>query len=390
MSASSPDETLNPDKSGLDPARQQKAKAYARTRRYLGAAEILLSGGLLLVLIFSGLAAEWGGQITLSTIPGAVLYFVILALAYRIVSIPLDYYQGYILPRRYGLLTQKLTGWLADEIKSGLLGLGLGAGVVALLYWFIVSYTALWWLLSWGMMVLLSVVLTGLAPLILVPLFFKMKPLPEADLKQRLDSLAKRANFSPPLAGGIYLIELSSRGNIANAGLMGAGKTKRIVLSDTLLARYSAPEIETITAHELGHHCNRDTTRLLVIQAAVWLVGFFVISLALPPITTFFGFRGLTDIAAFPLLALVFALFGLLVMPVMNSYRRKIETEADGYALRLTDSPETFASAMAKLTDQNLGEAQPDPWVERLTYDHPSYYRRLEHARAYATAKTSV
>ncbi|MBI2829778.1 MAG: M48 family metallopeptidase [Chloroflexi bacterium] len=382
MNVSSPSDGIFQEPT-IDPARQQKAKEYARNRRYVEAAEILLSGILLFILIFSGLSAELSGRIRLSSVFGAGLYFVILSVAYRIVTIPFDYYQGFVLPRRYGLLTQKLTSWLADEIKGGLLSLVLGAGMVLLLYWFITSYSSLWWLLSWGMIVSLSLTLTGLAPVVIVPLFFKMKPLPDTDLKQRLEELAKRANFN---IGGIYLIELSSRGNIANAGLMGTGKTKRIVLSDTLLQRYSEPEIEIVTAHELGHHLNRDTIRLLVIHSAIWLVVFFAVGLVLPAATTLFGFRGLMDIAAFPLLVLTVALFALLVMPVINGYRRKIEADADDYALRLTNNPEIFASAMAKLTDQNLSEAQPNPWIERLTYDHPSYHRRMEHARAYATA----
>ncbi|GAI42334.1 unnamed protein product, partial [marine sediment metagenome] len=170
---------------------------------------------------------------------------------YGVLSAPLSYYRGFVLPHRYGLSIQTLGGWLGDEAKSGVLSLLFGTGIVAAVYWFITSFPQIWWLLTWGIVVLLSLILTTLAPILIVPLFFKMKSLDDEELKLRLEKLAQRAGSR---VRGIYTIELSSKGTTANAALMGLGNTKRIALSDTLLQQYSPPEIETITAHELGHH----------------------------------------------------------------------------------------------------------------------------------------
>jgi len=366
----------------LDPLRQEKAKKYAKARRCLGFSGLGLAGALLLLLVFSGLSARLTGLFTLPVVAAATTYFVILMVIYRVLLVPLDYYRGFVLPHRYGLSTQKFTGWLADEAKAEVLSLALGAGTVAAIYWFITSFPLMWWLLGWGVIVLLGVILTNLAPIIIVPLFFKMKPLSDADLKPKLEQLARRAEAR---VVGIYSLELSSKRTTANAALMGLGNTKRIVLSDTLLQQYSLPEIEIIVAHELGHHRHSDIFRLLVTQSAIWLIGFYVTDLALKASVVPLGFNSISDVTALPLLMLIFGAFGLLVTPLINSYSRHLEAAADEYALKLTDSPKSFINAMTRLTDQNLAVAQPNHWVELLTYDHPSYHKRVEHARYYST-----
>ena len=364
----------------LNQARQEQAREYAKAGRRLVFGDLALAGALLLLLVFSGFSLRLTGLLTLPIVPAASIYFVILMVGYGVLSAPLSYYGGFVLPHRYGLSIQTFGGWLGDKAKSGVLSLIFGAGIVAAVYWFITSFPQTWWLLGWGIVVLLSSILTTLAPIFIVPLFFKMKPLDDNELKLRLEKLAQRAGTR---VRGIYTIELSSKGTTANAALMGLGNTKRIALSDTLLQQYSPPEIEIITAHELGHHRHGDTLRLLVIQSAILLVGFYVANLALKASVLPLGFNGISDIAALPLLMLIFAAFSLVVIPLLNSYTRHLEMVADDYALRLTDNPKSFIDAMTKLTDQNLAEAQPSRWVELLIYDHPSYHRRVEHARYY-------
>jgi STE24 endopeptidase len=366
----------------LNQLRQEKAKEYAKARQRLFLADLVVGGILLLLLVFSGLSLRLAGLLTLPVVPAVTIYFIILIVGYGVLSAPLSYYRGFVLSRRYGLSTQRFASWLSDQAKAGILSLVLGAGLVAVVYWFITSFPSTWWLLSWGIVVIFSLILTNLAPIIIVPLFFKMKPLGDADLKLRLEQLSQRAQIK---VHGIYVIELSSKGTTANAALMGLGNTRRIALSDTLLQQYSPSEIEIITAHELGHHLHGDTFRLLVIHTAIWLIGFYVVDLTLKSGVVPLGFSGISDIAALPLLMLIVAAFSLLVAPVVNTYSRRLEMAADEYALRLTDDPKSFITTMTKLTDQNLAEAQPSRWVELLIYDHPSYTRRVEHAHYYST-----
>lgn len=366
----------------LDQARQEKAKEYAKLGRRLAVSELALVGILLLLLVFSGLSQRLTTLFTLPIVPAATLYLAMLMTAYGVLSAPLSYYLGFVLPHRYGLSIQKFTDWLGDQIKAKGLVLTLGAGIVAVVYWFITSFPLTWWLLSWGMVVLLSLILTNLAPIIIVPLFLKMKPLSDTDLSLRLEQLAQRAKTN---VRGVYTLEMSTKGTTANAALMGLANTRRIVLSDTLLQQYSPPEIEVIAAHELGHHRHGDIPRSFVIQSAMWLIGFYIADLALKAGVITLSFNGISDIAALPLLILIMAAFSLLITPLLNTYHRHLEAAADEYALRLTDDPKSFITTMTKLTDQNLSEAQPSRWVELLMYDHPSYNKRVEHARYYST-----
>lgn len=370
----------------LDEARQQKAKEYAVIRRRLFFGELALVAALLLLLVFGGISQRLTALLTLPAIPGTALYLVLLLAAYGVLTAPLDYYSGFVLPKRYGLSIQKFVSWLGDAAKAKGLSLSLGTGGVALVYWFITSFPATWWLLSWVAVVLFGILFTYIAPILIVPLFLKMKPLADDELRLRLEQLAERARTR---VRGIYSIEFSKKGTTANAALMGLGSTRRIVLSDTLLQKYPPPEIESVLAHELGHHRHRDIFRLFAVQSAIWLIGFYVANIVLRAGVKAFGYNGMSDVAALPLLMLVAAAFGLLFSPLLNTFGRQVESAADEYALRLTDDPRSFADAMAKLTDQNLAEAQPPRWVELLIYDHPSYQNRLEHAKYYSANRVN-
>lgn len=370
----------------LDPERQEKAKEYARLKRRLSLVDLTLAGGLLGLLIFSGLSTRLVGSLALPPVPAASLYFLFLMVAYGVLLAPLGYYRGLVLPRRYGLSLQKLTGWLGDTMKAGVLAGVLGTGIVAAVYWFMSSLPQIWWLLAWGLVVLVSLMLTMLVPVLIVPIFFKMEPLADKELKKRLERLSQQAKIE---VGGIYTVEFSSKGTTANAALMGVAKTKRIVLSDTLLSWYSPMEIEVIMAHELGHQRHRDIFRLFVVQSALLLIGFYITNLILKAAIAPPGFSSISDVAALPLLMLIFGVVSLLLAPLTNSFSRQLEAAADGYALSLTDDPGSFISSMTKLTDQNLAEAQPSRWVELLLWDHPSYHRRLEHASYYIAHKSN-
>ena len=382
MSDSSLDKS--PTEPILNSERQQQAKQYARSGRYLTCAELALSGALLALLVFGGFSTRLTEYLDLPVVPAAIIYFIVLITAYRVLTAPLGYYRGYVLPRHYGLSHQSLAGWLSDLLKAAILMLLLGVAIVAVVYWSIIVQPQIWWLLTWGFMVLISLILSVLAPVLLVPMFFKMKPLADGELRQRLERLAERAGVE---VGGIYKIEFSSKSTTANAALMGMGRTKRIVLSDTLLDKYFPEEIEVIMAHEVGHTRHRDMLRLFVFQSAMLLLAFYATGLILEASIVPLGFSGLSDVSALPLLVLIFGAVSLLLSPVVTGYTRRIETEADGYALELTDDPASFISAMTRLTDQNLAEAEPGRWVELLLYDHPSYRSRVAHSRGYSELK---
>ncbi len=367
-----------------DPERQRQAGEYARIRRYLGGSDLALVAITLAVLVFGGLSARLVGDVSLPAVAAAVIYLIILVAAYGLLSAPLGYYRGLVLPRRYGLSHQSFTDWLADLLKAGALAAVLACGMVAAIYWLMTVLPDAWWLAAWGLVVLVSLVLSVLAPVIIIPIFFKMKPLADGELRQRLERLAERAGVA---VGGIYDIEFSRKGTTANAAMMGAGRTKRIVLSDTLLDQYSLPEIEVVMAHEMGHNRHRDMLRLFVFQAAILLLVFYATSRIFEVSIGPLGYSGPADVAALPLLILIFGVTSMLLSLVATGYGRRIEAAADAYALELTGDPDSFISAMTRLTDQNLAEAEPNRWLEILFHDHPSYRSRVNMARYYAARR---
>ena len=358
-----------------DPARQQKAREYSKLSRRLLFFELGIGAILLLALLFTGVSARLVSFLPFASPWSAALYLLILVSGYGIIVAPLGYYQDFVLPHRYGLSTQNVLGWLKDKAKSLPLGLLLGLCLVTVIYWLMERLPSLWWLAVGLIMFLLTLFLTWLAPTLLISLFFKLEPLKEGELKERLANLASRAKVD---VKDVFSMNLSSKATTANAMLSGWGKSRRVIISDTLLQSYSFDEIEVTLAHELGHHIHHDIPKLMLIRTVAFLLAFYLTSLALMAGVVLFSFHGISDVAGFPWLVLVLAVFMLLLQPLLNWYNRRIELAADEAALKLSNNPQTFIGLMTKLTDQNLIEAEPGKWTKILFYDHPTYNERVK------------
>jgi STE24 endopeptidase len=236
----------------------------------------------------------------------------------------------------------------------------------------------------WAGLILLffNIILANLAPVLLLPLFYKFVPLEEdhADLVTRLIDLADRAGTR---VRGVYKFDMSRRTKAANAAITGLGNTRRIILGDTLLNEFSDDEIETVLAHELGHQVHHDIPIGILVESVITLGGLYLASLVLQWGVVVFGFDGVSDVAAMPLFVLVVGFYGLVTMPLGNAYSRQRERLADEYALRAIGKVEAYASALTRLANQNLAEADPEPWVESLLYSHPALSKRIAMAENY-------
>ena len=358
-----------------DPARQQKAREYARLLRRGSLIKLGIGLVLLLALIFTPASTTLARLLAFPSPWSAALYLLILAAGYAVIMAPLDYYYGFVLSHRYGLSKQNLTGWLRDKVKAAGLELLLGLCLVIILYWLLGHLPVLWWLVAAVIMFLVSLILTWLTPTFLIPLFFKLKPLEEGQLKEKLLNLAGKAGVD---IAECLTMDLSSKATTANAMLSGWGKSRRIIFSDTLLRGYSSDEIEVTLAHELGHRLHHDIPKLIGIQTATFLLAFYLANLALRAGVVLFSFQGISDIAGLPWLILVLAMLVLALQPVLNWYSRRIERAADETALALSNNPQAFIALMTKLTDQNLTESEPSRWTKLLFYDHPTYNERVE------------
>jgi STE24 endopeptidase len=373
-----------PPETPIDNDRQAKARRYASIRRRLSVLELVFSAALMSVLVFTGLSRYLSGFLDLPVVLSALCYFLLLMMVYSLITAPLSYYAGLVLPRRYGLSRQNFKDWLADSLKSGVLSLALGIIIVAAVYW-LMSVSSLWWLWAWVITMIISVLLSGLAPLVILPLFYKTRPLDDGELRDRLLELAAKAGLD---INGIYAVEFSAKTSTANAALMGVGRPRRILLSDTLLDSYTTEEILTVMGHEMGHQRHRDTLRLFVFQGLILLLTFYLAAALMGALAPELGYGGITDTAALPLLIMIIAVLGFITAPLLAAFTRYIERQADLYTLRLTDMPDAFISAMSRLTDQNLAEAEPPRWVEVLMDDHPSYRQRLDMAQRFKNTQS--
>ena len=360
-----------------------EARRYNRIQRWLGIADFAIGTAFLIVLLVTGwtgwlrdLAYRRGFQnYTLSVF----LYLFFLLLISKVLSLGPDYY-GFRLERKFQLSNQKLRAWLWDEAKGFLVGLALAGIVVELLYFMIRQFSQHWWLITWALFMGLFILLAQLAPVVLLPIFYKFEPLDNEDLRRRLVQLSERAGTR---VRGIYRWKLSEKSKKANAALTGLGNTRRIILADTLLDNYAPEEIEAVLAHELGHHVHRHILKSIAVQAGTTLLGFWAANWVLHYAVDRHMFEELSDFANMPLLAITASVLSLLLMPALNAYSRYNERQADRYAFESIANVQPFISSMNKLAQQNLAERTPSKWVEALFHSHPAISKRVAAAEAW-------
>ncbi len=371
----------------LDPERQLQAKRYARISRRLMLVDLVIGALYALAWLVFGWSTELKETLLNYTdsewllVAGFGLFF---GGIYYLINLPLSYYSGYVLPHRFEMSTQDLKGWVTDQVKGLGVGVILGGLVLEIIYAVLRISPDLWWLWAAGILLLFSVLLANIAPILLMPIFYKFVPLGEEhnELVERLVRLAERANTR---VQGVFKFDMSRRTKAANAALTGLGNTRRIILGDTLIEKFTTDEIETVLAHELGHHVHKDIPIGMLVESLITLIGLYLASLGLNWGVEVFGFEGPADIAALPLFVLVIGVYSLVTMPLGNAFSRWRERRADEYALRETGNGRAFASALTRLANQNLADADPEPWVEYLLYSHPALSKRIAMAEAYNT-----
>jgi STE24 endopeptidase len=366
---------------------EDKATRYHRLCRRTALAGTALGAVFLIVLLVTGWSADMRDvavSAARSSFTGTViLYVVLVALLSEAVQLPLAFYRGVSLERRYGLSRQTTAHWWLDRLKAGAVGLVFAVGAATIVWWLLRRSPERWWFVAALSFVLVLVLLAQLAPVLLLPIFYRFKPLDRPALAARLVALAGRAGAR---VVGVFEWRLSDRTRKANAALTGIGRTRRILLSDTLLAEHSDDEIEVVLAHELAHHVHHDIWKGIALEAVLLLLGFYVADRMLEVSVGRFGVVSKDDVAAMPLLLLAGGAVSILLLPLANAMSRAHERRADRYALDMTGNVAAFISAMRRLAAQNLAEERPARWVEILLHSHPSTDARVDAARAWEAA----
>ena len=359
------------------------ARSYQRVKLTMSIVSMALNVVIPLVFLLSGgseairnLAEGW----TSSSALVVVLFLLVTGVGFQIIEFPLEMYSGFIVEKQFGLGKVSIGSWIYDWLKGTLLQSLLLVGLISGMYWLLRSQPDTWWLWAAIGATILVIILMALVPVLLMPLFYKFEPIPEGELKGRLFDLADQIGTH---VQGIYVWHLGDKTSKANAAVTGWGRTRRIIISDTLIESNSIEEIEVVMAHELGHHVRWDVWKMLAVSTALIFISFFVIDLALAAWIDSLGLRSIDDIAGLPLVLIVGAGVSLVALPFSNWLSRKAETAADLYALNLTGMRDEFISAMNKLGDQNLSQKSPNAIVEFLFHSHPSIQHRIDRANSW-------
>ena len=372
--------SMNDNGEKIDPKRVKK---YNRLKIIFSIIEIVLGLALLIIIVTGGFSLRLQEiALGVSTKPylALLIFTALLGAIEMIVMFPLEFYEGFILEHRFGLSNQTLLGWLWDEVKGLLVGIVLFTPLLLLFYFFLRNLQELWWLPVAGALFLFGVLLSRIAPTLIFPLFYKFVPLEDKDLIRRITKLAEPLGLR---ISGVFRFNLSKTTKKANAAFTGMGKTKRIILGDTLLENFSHDEIESVFAHELGHYKFGHIWKGILSGFLTTFVGLFLTAQLYSKSLVIFDFTSVHQLAALPLLGLFFTLYGLITMPVQNGISRHFERQADRYAIGTIGDAAPFITSMERLADMNLADKEPHPIIEFWFYSHPAVGKRIEAAKAY-------
>lgn len=367
----------------FDDEKYAKAQAYQREgiRLSLLGASMRLLGFVLFWLLggftwFDGWvrSLEWG------TLPSGLLFIGGVSAAGYLFGLPLQIYDTFSIEERYGFNRSTVATFVADQFKAGMLFIVLGLPILALVLW-IFSEVPMAWLWAWGVITVISLSLSYLAPTLIMPLFNKFEPMPEGELKVAIEKMAKKCEF--PLTE-VSVVDGSRRSSKANAFFTGFGKRKRIALFDTLIAKHEIDELVGVLAHEIGHFkCKHLIQRMAVgvVQSAAL---FFVLGLFVQPGTTAtdalcaaFGVPEASVYAGLMFFLTLFQPVDSVLGVAANAWSRKHEFEADAFAARAQGTAEPMMRALKKLSADNLSNLTPPRLAVILDYSHPPVLERL-------------
>jgi STE24 endopeptidase len=309
-----------------------------------------------------------------------IIFYVLMGALYYAINLPLEFYSGFLLEHRFSLSNQTLKGWAAREAKKNIIAFIISAPLVAALYAFLKSDPLHWWLWTALLWFSVSIILAKFAPVIIVPLFYKYSPLKDAVLENRMNRLVSKVGFK---AGGVYELNISKDTKKANAALLGLGRQKRIVLCDTLISNFNHDEIESVMAHELGHHKLNHMWKLIISGGILTFITFFFANGIFLKLHCFFGYNLLYDYESIVLIYFAATALNALFIPIANAFSRRLEKAADEFSLKTTGNVGAFMSTMKKLGEQNLADVNPGRIYEIMLYDHPPISRRISFAESF-------
>ncbi len=369
-----------------DQKKYTKSQEYSRenttsdliqsTIQIIVTAAFILCGGFNLV-------DQWVRTLHYGPIVTGIIYIFSLALLAGLLNLPFQIYDIFVIEEKYGFNRTSAKTFILDIFKSLMLLFLLGTPVLAVTLWFFREVGPLAPLYIWGIFTVFQIFMMFLAPILIFPLFNKYTPLEEGDLKDKIENYARNHKFT---MRGVFTMDGSRRSTRSNAFFTGFGKSRRIVLFDTLINNHSSAELLAILAHEIGHYRLKHILKQAAVSVIETGITLYILSLFINNRALFDAFK-MNDISVYA--SLIF--FGFLYTPIsllisiaMNWFSRKYEYEADRFAVETLGEGESLSYALKKLSVDNLSNLTPHPWKVFLTYSHPPVLERIRAIRRVA------
>jgi STE24 endopeptidase len=363
----------------------QKAADYAAEKTKLAMTESIAQMLLLLILTLGGglqfIDDIWRNALPAQDIMRGALVICSVLLLSSLIDLPYDYYKTFVVDAKFGFNKMTISMFYSDLIKHSLVGVVLGAPILFAALWLMQSAGEFWWLYLWLVWALFNLLMLSVYPTFIAPLFNKFSPLKDEALKLRIENLLIKCGFK---SQGLFVMDGSSRSSHGNAYFTGFGASKRVVFFDTLLERLNADEIEAVLAHELGHFKHQHVTKRIAMMFVVSFLGLALLGWLINQPGFYYGL-GVTHIStymALMLFLLVSPVFLFLLRPLMASYSRKNEFEADSYAAEHASASD-LVKALVKLYRDNASTLTPDPLHSAFYDSHPPASIRISKLAAY-------
>ncbi|MDP3819748.1 MAG: M48 family metallopeptidase [Methylotenera sp.] len=365
----------------------QKAADYASAKTRLVIIEAVVAALLLAALTLGGglqlIDDIWRNLLPTQEIIRGALVICSALLVSSFIDLPFEYYKTFVIDEKFGFNKMTPAMFLSDLVKHSLVGLTLGAPILFAALWLMQGAGQYWWLYLWLVWSVFNLVMLAVYPTFIAPLFNKFSPLKDENLKQRIETLLTKCGFK---SQGLFVMDGSARSSHGNAYFTGFGSSKRVVFFDTLLERLNVDEIEAVLAHELGHFKHHHVIKRIVLMFLVSFLGLALLGWLInqPWFYTGLGVTQKSDYMALVLFLMVSPVFLFLLRPIMASYSRKNEFEADDYAANHASAKE-LVKALVKLYRDNASTLTPDPLHSAFYDSHPPASIRISKLAAYTS-----
>jgi STE24 endopeptidase len=374
----------------IDTEKLRRSSAYTFDSSRLGLWDSLLDNALLIIFLFGGLIAAYDrfvSSLSPSPIISAILFFLLMTWASTLLGIPFDLYGTFRIEARYGFNTTTPRIWMTDFLKAQGIGAVLLTFLIAVVFWLINWSPQQWWLWVWGFMALFSLFMMFISPYVIEPFFNKYEPVTEEGLEEDIRVMMEKAGLK---VGKVQQMDASKRSNHSNAYFTGIGRVKRIVLYDTLIKQMSHAEIVAVLAHEIGHWKKGHIWKRLLWAELMALAGSWLSFklLAWPGMTELLGIS--SDVSLPAKMVILGFIASLVMFPLgpFSAWRSRChELEADRFASDLTGKPEDLASALVKMSAENLSNLFPHPLYAGFYYSHPPTVERVRTLRSWSTTQ---